>query len=293
MSDRRSLNKQVVPPLWPEELVGWLLLLSVVLAATHAFGVYLAAYGANDLLEWLPHAPAGDAGIHSLVAVIEVALMPLTALVAAWTRFGAERIRGLRDTGIGPWLPLIMAISIIGLATYMWWTLVSPQPGSRSDGFGLPRWFGAALAVAFTVIWLPLFPRVTSILAGMIAGPIVVALFGYIFYGSVFADHGSKLCNHESCGIEALIATIFAAQLGFFVLVRHKLSLLWIASVGGTLTFALATNSEGVGLLSLVLLFVWVPIGLALVGQLKARPALCFVVSALVAGGLAVSGARF
>ncbi len=46
------------------------------------------------------------------------------------------------------------------------------------------RRLGTALAAAFTVVWLPLFPRVTATLAGMIAAPALFVLVGYTFFGS-------------------------------------------------------------------------------------------------------------
>lgn len=274
-------------------LLGWLLLLPVVLVATLGFGAFLWWYGIDDLLAELRTAPARHSGLGSLVAIIEVALIPLTAMLAGWTRLGAERIQGLRNTWIGPWLPLLMAASIAGLATYTWWTIVSPHPGFGSDEFGWPRLLGGTLVVALTIIWLPLFPRVVAILSGMIAGPIVVALIGYTIFDSILANSGSQSCNSDVCGLGAVPRSAFAAQFGFFVLLGRRLSLWWAVSVGVTTILAVATGDGGVGVLWVVLLTGWSLVGLSAVAQLQARPATCFVVCALVAGGLAVSGARF
>ncbi|MXX93204.1 MAG: hypothetical protein F4Y63_07120 [Chloroflexi bacterium] len=285
---------------WPEiDLIGWLLLVTVALAAALMFGMVVSYYGVDHLLGELRNTPARHSGIQSLASVMEVLLIPLSAFVAGGTRLGSDWIQGVRDGRLGPWLPLLLAASIVGLATYVWWTLVSLQPGSGADEFGPARWLGAALAVAFPFVWLPLFPRLTWMLAGMIAGPAVVALAGYTFFGAVFVESGSQLCSHESCGVSALIVSLFGGQLGLFVLFRNKLSLLWAASVGVTTLIMVATGKGDIGLVWVALLAGWVlvliVVGLASVArvQIRAKPTSCFVVCALVAGGLAVSGARF
>ena len=71
------------------------------------------------------------------------------------------------------------------LCAYLAWSWRTPLTtfGPESQ-FGVVRWLGTALAAAFTVVWLPLFPRVMATLAGMIAGPALFALVGYTFFGS-------------------------------------------------------------------------------------------------------------
>ena len=69
-------------------------------------------------------------------------------------------------------------------------------------------------AAAFTTVWLPLFPRITATLAGMIAGPALYAIVGYSFFGL-------QMQIYEPAGGECR----FAAALAFGLLG----SLVWLA----------------------------------------------------------------
>ncbi len=114
---------------------------------------------------------------------IELAIVPLTVIAAARLRFGVDRILALRASRVGPLLPLLMAASLFGLATYLVGTWMSPQAafGLQLE-FGPLRWLGIVLAAGFTWVWMPLFPQVSATLAGMIAGPALFAIIGYSFF---------------------------------------------------------------------------------------------------------------
>lgn len=134
---------------------------------------------------------------------VELAIIPLVAIAAAKWRFAAGRLLTFRASGIGPYLPLLMAATLIGLMMYLRWSWVTPlHEFGPLPQFGMLRWLGTALAAAFTMIWLPLFPRVTATLAGMIAGPAVFAAIGYTFFGSYMR---SDLPGNESAGETLLV----------------------------------------------------------------------------------------
>ena len=78
-----------------------------------------------------------------------------------------------------------MAASLVGLNAFLAWSWITPLTVCGSEpAFGLVRWLGSVLLVVFTFVWLPLFPHVTAILAGMIAGPTLFAVIGYTFFGA-------------------------------------------------------------------------------------------------------------
>ena len=135
-------------------------------------------------------------------------VIPLSAIAAAHLRIGAVRIIALRASRCGPYLPLLMAGSAVGLITYLVWSWTTPLSTVGPDEFGVARWLGTVLAAAFTIIWLPLFPRVTATLAGMIAGPALVAIVGYTFFASCMPAH---LPNHESPGLLLIIPGLLFA----------------------------------------------------------------------------------
>ena len=55
--------------------------------------------------------------------------------------------------------------------------------GAEPD-FGVLRWLGTVLAAGFAWFWMRLFPQITAILAGLIAGPALFAITGCTFFGS-------------------------------------------------------------------------------------------------------------
>ncbi len=139
---------------------------------------------------------------------VELTVIPIAALAAAHLNIGAVRIIELRASRQGPYLPLLMAASSVGLITYLVWSWTTPLSSFGPDEFGVLRWLGAALAAAFTVVWLPLFPRIAASLAGMIAGPALFAVVGYTFFGShtQLASPGSDGLAGAAIGLSLLAA---------------------------------------------------------------------------------------
>ena len=143
------------------------------------------------------------------LAGTELAIIPLTAIAATKWRFAANRLQTFRASDIGPFLPLLLAATLFGLMTYLRWSWLTPLNAFGPDEFGVVRWLGTALAAAFTMIWLPLFPRITATLAGMIAGPAVFAVIGYTFLGSYMRNPGlSQLESWVGIGLFFLVAVL-------------------------------------------------------------------------------------
>ena len=140
------------------------------------------------------------------LAGTELAIIPLTAIAATKWRFAANRLQTFRASGFGPFLPLLLAATLFGLMTYLRWSWLTPLNAFGPDEFGVVRWLGTALAAAFTMIWLPLFPRITATLAGMIAGPAVFAVIGYTFLGSYMMN--PHLTQLENWGVATLLVLL-------------------------------------------------------------------------------------
>ena len=103
-----------------------------------------------------------------------------------------------------------MAVALVGLiASFMWSRVAQLITLGPIPEVGLVRWLGAALAAAFTIVWLPLFPRVTSTLAGMIAGPALFAVLGYSFFGSYIQDSSPRSDGPAlAAGMLTILATL-------------------------------------------------------------------------------------
>ena len=167
------------------EALGWVVLLVLLAAVMWWFGGELA----NGIDNFFRLGP-GYTYAKVTLPGIELAIVPLTAVTASRLRFGVARILALRASRVGALLPLLMAASLFGLVAYLVWTWMSPQAafGSLLE-FGWLRWLGVVLLAGFTWVWLPLVPRVTATLAGMIAGPALFAIIGYSFFGSCMPEH--------------------------------------------------------------------------------------------------------
>ena len=269
------------------EGLSWILLVPIVVSVIYVFGLSLGAAGVDEIL-------------HSgLLTGIELTIIPLSAIAAAWLRPGADRIRALRETRAGPYLPLLMAGTLVGLIAYLVWSWLLPQASFGPDGFGYARWAGTALAAAFTIFWLPLFPGLTAILAGMIAGPALFAGLGYLFFESFLTM--PAVVVHDACW-GAFFYTLLALEIGLLLLVH---SLKWVnLGIAGfiasliasyfflpnaflTITFLLLLLGL---LLSVLLLLTW---ALGDIEPRLQRPLKCAVVSGVLALGLAVLGAHF
>ena len=133
-----------------------------------------------------------DTGSPAKYRGIELTVLPLVAIGAARRPRSADRLLSLRWTGINPFLPLLMAASLVGLLAYLAWSWSTPLTAVGPDEFGVIRWLGTALTATFAFIWLPLFPRVTATLAGMIAGPALFAVVGYAFFASQMVSTGDR-----------------------------------------------------------------------------------------------------
>ena len=152
------------------EALGWVVLLVLLAAVMWWFGG-LMANGIDNLL----HTRRLYDWTGARLPGIELAIVPLTAVAASRLRFGVDRILALRGSRVGPWLPLLMAASLFGLVAYLVWTWTSPPAAYwLQPEFGRLRRLGVVLLAGFSWVWLPLFPRVTATLAGMIAGTCAV-----------------------------------------------------------------------------------------------------------------------
>ena len=165
------------------ERLGMGLLLLVLCLVMWIFGTRMLA-GIDEALH--------DTGWPAKRTGIELAVIPLVAFGAARYRWFADRLCSLRWSGINPYLPLVMAASLVGLITYLVWSWATPWTAVGPDEFGVLRWVGTALAAAFTIFWVPLFPRITAILSGMIAAPALVAVIGYAFFVAQMPAAGDR-----------------------------------------------------------------------------------------------------
>ena len=163
------------------ELLGWVVLLASLIALMWCLGLIVWLYMGELLLG----RSIGSNEIKFKWPGVELVIVPLAAIAAARLRFGADRVLALRASRVGPMFPLLMAASLLGLLSFVVWTWVTPWTvfGAQPD-FGVLRWLGVVLAAGFTWLWMPLFPRVTATLAGLFAGPALVAIIAYPFMGS-------------------------------------------------------------------------------------------------------------
>ena len=200
----------------PAELfqhLGWVVLVLALIVVAFTFGLFLAQAGIDQILHDFP----GWGRRHSRLTGIELTIVPLSAIAAAWLQPGADRIRAIRETPVSPHVPLLMAAALVGLIAWLVWSWHLPQASFGPDGFGYARWLGTALAAAFTIFWLPLFPRLTAMLAGMIAGPAVFAGLGYLFFES-FLTRPPEDCYESDCVLYGISLSLLALAIGFVLL---------------------------------------------------------------------------
>ena len=219
------------------ERLGWVLLALIMYFIALYFGMTLVGWGIWGIEEMLGESFSyWSCKCRPLLPGIELTIVPLSAIFAAWLRPGADRIRALRETRAGPWLPLLMAAALAGLCAWLVWSWHLPQASFGPDQFGYARWLGTALAAAFTIFWLPLFPRLTAILAGMITGPAVSASIGYIFFGSspiLMRFEGSDgPCSGGGCHILAFLVVTGLSLLLLRSNIRQAHPLKYAAVVG-------------------------------------------------------------
>ncbi len=186
--------------------LGWVVLLVLLVAVVWLFGLAVWVGTGEVLLG------RGFASLEAKLPGIELAIIPLAAVVSARLRFGADRIAAFHARSLSPLLPLLMAASLFGLGAYLVWTWGPPQVELVPDlEFGPLRWLGIMLAAGITWVWTPLFPRVMATLAGMFAGPALFTIIAFPFLGScvsAYDPHGE--------GPEGLVA-IFLSSLATIV----------------------------------------------------------------------------
>ena len=271
--------------------VGWIVLVLALIAVVFFFGGVLAYGGIDQILH---HVPEGWS--HTRLRGIELTIVPLSAIAAAWLRPGADRIQAIRETRAGPWLPLLGAAALVGMSVWLSWSWDLPQASFGPDRFGYARWLGTALAAAFTIFWLPLFPRVTATLAGMIAGPAIFAGLGYLFFES-FLTKPPEDC-YETCPGPPFV-TLLALMVGFALLGGFRLWARNFLFLGALLVcfISLIVWLSWTNVFSLIL-FLLLSLAL-LLGRgltephLPADPLRCAVVSGALAVGLAAFGAAY
>ncbi len=101
---------------------------------------------------------------------LELVFFPLAAAMAAMVRPRLGALAALRESRVGPALPLLAAGALAALVCYLaaWWV-------TEREWYAPERLFGAGLVACAGVAGSVLFPRHTALLAGVIAAP---ALFG-------------------------------------------------------------------------------------------------------------------
>jgi len=278
-----ALTEQVLRAKRPGlELASWIVLVPVFLGVVLVYALNLAFGGVDAVLSELDY-PHND----PLLASVELAVFVLTSIAVAWLAPLSTRIRSLREIRLGSVLPLLMAASLAGFLAYLVWSTGYPQASVGPDDFGFTRWLGTTLAVAIPLFWMPLFPRLTAILSGMIAGALIFALFGYTFFES-------SLSHGDECGLGPVLYSFLAILTGFSML--SGIGWLKLTPVCAALALSVA-SSDLAATLVVVAIFLVLSVGLALISLLHrpmtARPLPCAVVSASLAMGLCVLGADF
>ena len=187
---------------------------------------------------------------------IELAAIPLAAVVAAVLRPPSDRIEVLRAGRIGHWLPLLAAGALGGLVCFLIWSW--HWSWHRDEG---TVWQGTLSRAVWTVLAVPsvyaltvLYPRLMATLAGAIGLP---ALFGIVALGfpeslvrSLEAHHGHRLYfpRRMSAGPEGVFIMTAGATVAIALLAAALLAArfsvwprsLCYAAVSGAIMFCLA-----------------------------------------------------
>ena len=132
---------------------------------------------------------------------IELAVIPLAAVVAAVVPPPADRIKALPTSRIGHWLPLLAAVALVALFLLIAssWYITNTDTVARvwQFCFFLVRVLWVVPAMVFTYGFVMLYPRLGATLAGAIGVP---GLFGVVALGfpeslvrSLEAHHGRHL----------------------------------------------------------------------------------------------------
>lgn len=158
----------------------------------------------------------GHGGLNFLEERIWFAIVPLAAVAARWSRFGADRLLALRSSRIKPWLPLLMAVSLFGMAVWFHATgMVSVPPEFEAEHrYDILNWLAVVLAGAVTWLWLPLFPRITATLAGMCAALALIAFVVHPLFGSCWATYDP---TSEAPSQAILLIVLFVCPAATFI----------------------------------------------------------------------------
>ncbi len=92
----------------------------------------------------------------------------------------------------------MMAASLSAVSVYLVFIWTSPLAvlGPPPE-FGPLRWLGVLLLAGFAWYFMPLLPRVAATLAGMVAGPALFAIVGYLFVPECMPEY-SRLAGDRS-----------------------------------------------------------------------------------------------
>ena len=274
---------------------GWAALTLVMLAVMFFIGMYYTTWGIDNILHLPRHGYRDDflpIFYYASLPGIELVAIPLAAVFVGRVRVRPRWFRSLSLTDLSPWLPLLMATTLVVLIAYILfsWSVFSDATIFGLE-FGVFRWLGTALTVAFTVIWLPRFPRLMVSLAGVIAGPALFALLGYALFDSLLTQ---PQIDYTSVQLSTMVRAFFvppsaAILVGLVILNKDLLSVKWLVA-GGVCVGLLWVLP---GLVALAALF---PVGIWFLVltdrlRLRAEPLVCGLVSAVLATGIAIYGA--
>ena len=170
----RDFNRRCLGPL--ADGLGLILLLSVLVLVV----IYFSMFGAF-LLDDTLHGHVAD--WRATRPGLELVIVPLAACVAARQRFLESRLKSFRESGVGPYLALLMAATLAGLCAYLAWSWRTPLTTVGPDDFGIVRWLGTALARGSRSSAPPFSSRHGDI-GRCDRRPALFAIIGYTFLGS-------------------------------------------------------------------------------------------------------------
>ena len=286
MSDTQNAERPEQPLI---EQLGWVVLLLEVLVALWLLGGLLGCLGTREFVRELRGYTLVGSGTLALLALFEFLMIPIGAVTAAMWPHWSDRVRAARESRFGPFLPLMMAASIVVVAFGAGIFSFSYLYADVARGpYVYVSWIGTVVALTFALFWQPLFPRVIAIIAGTIAGIAIYSLFGFLFFESSLSHGG------ECRGVGPLVATV-AVMLGFVLL--SNMSVLWLSPFVLHIIGFYTVFGEGSGPMFYIVFLLMLG-GLAIVALVKraritARPLSCAVVSGLLAAGMTFVGGDF
>ncbi len=269
---------------------GWLTLSLIMILTAYGVGMALADTGAE---------PRSQGITSPSILQIAVLLILPVVLLAAWCWHKQhERIAALRESNLGPWLPLLLTGSVVAPLLIVslfagMWEAATGTSVQRSDlGLDIQSWLFFASVAAVLVFWSPFFPRLIATLVGMAAGAGLFLLLGLVFFESFLTEPRIPE-EYKSLGFDLSVLSGVsgaATLLGLTLLSRDKWSVIWLLLGLGIcalpwLTWPLLILSMPAFVLGLLALVLTDRI------RLRAHPLACAAVSALLAAGLSAFGA--